>query len=99
MKEFCQSLFGVSISIGAVQRCVDRASQAILPYYEAIGAKARSLRVNHVDETPWYRHGVLAWLWVMVNGTVAFFTIKASGSKAAFEALIGHWARILVSDG
>ncbi|NLI83721.1 MAG: IS66 family transposase [Deltaproteobacteria bacterium] len=99
VKDFCQSVLGVSISVGAIQRCVDRVSQAILPHYEAIAARARTSRVNHVDETPWYRHGVLAWLWVMVNGTVAFFSVKASRSKAAFEELIGHWAGILVSDG
>lgn len=52
-----------------------------------------------MDETPCYRHGVLAWLWVMVNGTVAFFSVKAIRSKAAFEELIGHWSGILVSDG
>ncbi len=99
VKDFCQSVLGIPISVGAVQRCVDRVSEAIRPYYEAIGAKARSAKVNHVDETPWYQHGVLAWLWVMVNGSVAFFSVKASRSKAAFEELIGHWAGILVSDG
>ena len=41
----------------------------------------------------------LAWLWVMVNTSVAFFSVKASRSKEAFEELIGHWAGILVSDG
>jgi transposase len=35
----------------------------------------------------------------MVNSSVAFFSIKASRSKKAFEELIGHWAGILVSDG
>jgi transposase len=34
----------------------------------------------------------------MVNNTVAFFSVKTSRSKAAFEELIGHWAGILVSD-
>jgi transposase len=87
------------MSVGAVQRCVDRVSQALLPHYEAIGARARRVRVNHLDETPWYQHGVLACLWVMVNHTVAFFSVKASRSKAAFEEMIGHWAGILVSDG
>jgi len=98
VKDFCQSVLGIPISVGAIQRCVDRVSQAILPYYEAIAARARSLTVNHVDETPWYQHGVLAWLWVMVNHTVGFFSVKASRSKKAFEELIGHWAGILVSD-
>jgi hypothetical protein len=46
---------------------VDRVSEAIQPHYEAIAAKARSAQVNYIDETAWYQHGVLAWLWVMVN--------------------------------
>jgi len=99
VKEFCQSVLGVRISCGGIQRCVDRVSEAIQSYYEAIAAKARSAKVNYIDETSWYQHGVLAWLWVMVNTTVAFFSIKASRSKQAFEELIGHWAGILVSDG
>lgn len=98
VKEFLQSVLRVSISSGGIQRCVDRVSQAILPYYEAIAARARSFKVNYIDETPWYQHGVLGWLWVMANTSVAFFSVKASRSKAAFEELIGHWAGILVSD-
>jgi transposase len=42
---------------------------------------------------------VLAWLWVMVNTTVALFKVQASRSQAAFEALIERWAGIVVSDG
>ena len=53
----------------------------------------------YIDETAWYQHGVLAWLWVMVNTTVALFTVHGSRSQAAFEALIERWAGILVSDG
>jgi transposase len=99
VKEFCQSLLGIAISSGGVQRCVDRVSEAVLPHYVAIAERARSIMVNFIDETSWYQHGVLAWLWVMVNSSVAFFSIKASRSKKAFEELIGHWAGILVSDG
>ena len=99
VKEFCQSVLRIPISIGGIQRCVDRVSQAILPHYEAMACRARSVKVNFIDETPWYQHGVLAWLWVMVNTQVAFFSVKASRSKEAFEELIGHWAGILVTDG
>ena len=52
-----------------------------------------------INETSWYQHRVLAWLWVTVNHMVAFFSIKASRLKKAFEELIRHWAGILVSDG
>jgi transposase len=99
VQEFCVSVLGVRLSRGAIQRAVDRVSEAIHPHYEAIAAKAREAPVNYIDETTWYQHGVLAWLWVMVNPTVALFKVQASRSKAAFEALVKHWAGILVSDG
>jgi transposase len=99
VQEFCTSVLGVPISRGAIQRVVDRVSEAITPHYEAIAAKARRAPVNFIDETAWYQHGVLAWLWVMVNPRVALFKVQASLSKAAFEALVERWAGILVSDG
>ncbi|HSF32472.1 MAG TPA: transposase [Candidatus Tectomicrobia bacterium] len=78
---------------------MDRASEAIRPHYEAIAEKARGAQVNYIDETAWYRHGVLVWLWVMVNTTVALFKVQTSRNKAAFEALVERWAGIVVSDG
>jgi hypothetical protein len=41
----------------------------------------------------------LAWLWVLVHTTVAFFKVQASRSKAAFEAVVKPWAGSLGSDG
>ena len=99
VQEFCTSVLGVPISRGAIQRAVDRVLEALKPQYEAIAEKARAAKVNYVDETAWYQHGVLAWLWVMVNPTVAFFHVQASRSKAAFKALVKQWSGILVSDG
>jgi transposase len=99
VQEFCMSVLGVHISRGAIQRMVDRVSEAIKPHDEAIAEKARRAKVNYIDETAWYQHGVLAWLWVMVNTTVALFAVQASCSQAAFEALVERWVGILVSDG
>jgi hypothetical protein len=53
----------------------------------------------YIDETTWYQHRVLAWLWVMVNTMVALFKVQASRNTAAFEALVERWAGKLVSDG
>ena len=83
VQEFCQSVLGVHLSRGAVQGAVERVSEAIAPVYEAIAAKARRATVNYIDETSWYQHGVLAWLWVMVNTTVALFKVQASRNTAA----------------
>jgi transposase len=99
VQEFCASVLGVPISRGTIQCAVDRVSKALSPHYETIATQARTAKVNYIDETAWYQHGLFAWLWVMVNTTVALFTVQASRSQAAFEALVERWAGILVSDG
>jgi transposase len=99
VQEFCTSALGVPISRGAIQRAVDRVSDASQLHFEATAAKAQSATVNSIDETAWYQHGVLAWLWVMVCATVALFKVQASRNKATFAALIERWAGHLVSDG
>jgi Transposase IS66 family len=60
VREFCQSVLGIPVSRGAIQRAVDRVSEAITPYCEAIAEKARSAQVNYIDETTWYQHGVMS---------------------------------------
>ena len=99
VQECCPSVLGVAISQGAIQRAVDRVSEALAPHDEAIAEQARRARVKDIDETGWYQQGVLAWLWVMVNTPVAWFKVQASRSHAAFEALVASWAGIVVSDG
>ncbi len=98
VRTFCSSVLDLSISLGAIQKVIDRVSKAIKPHYEAIRDKARASRVNHMDETPWHKSGKLNWLWVMANKAVAYFMIHTNRSKEAFESMIGLWTGILVSD-
>jgi transposase len=98
VQDFCQSVFGLSISTGSIQRIIDRSSQALLPIYDAIGTQARCAAVNGVDETSWFQCGKLQWLWTLVNEVVAFFMIHPNRSKQAFEQLIEDWKGILISD-
>jgi transposase len=95
----CRSVLGVPSSQGAIQRAVDRVSEALKPHDEAIAVQARRAPVNDIDETGWDRHGVWVWLWVLVHTTVAWFKGQTSRSHIAFEALIAPWAGLLVSAG
>ena len=95
---FCESVLGFSISTGAIQNVIDRSSEAIETYYEAIGDVAKNSTVNHVDETSWFQSGKLKWLWVMANTAVSYFMIHQHRSKEAFLELIGNWTGILISD-
>jgi len=99
IKEVCESVLKIPISLGAIQKVIDRLSEAIKPIYDFIGKVARSSDVNGIDETSWFERGILKWLWVMVNDTVAFFMVHGRRSREAFEALIQDWKGILISDG
>jgi transposase len=99
VQDFLVSVFGLSISQGAIQKIINRAKEAIQPHYDAIGEAARHAAVNHIDETSWKTNGKLRWLWTMVSVSVSFFMIHRHRSRAAFEELIGEWQGILVSDG
>lgn len=98
VQTFCRSVLGFSISTGAIQKVIDRASEALKPVHIKIGDIARTSYINYIDETSWMLNGALNWLWVMANDTVAYFMIHKNRSKQAFQELILDWDGILVSD-
>ncbi|UCE06426.1 MAG: IS66 family transposase [bacterium] len=95
----CQSILKFSISLGAIQKVIDRVSAAILPHYQTIAQTARQSLVNGIDETIWKMRGKLMYLWAMVSLKVAFFMMHQHRSKEAFLQLIADWKGILISDG
>jgi transposase len=99
IQAFCASLLQVSLSLGAIQKILDRVAHAIEPHYRAIASQARRALVNYIDETPWLLTHTLPWLWVMANETAAFYRVPPHRSKAAFAALIQEWAGLLGSAG
>jgi transposase len=99
VQTFCASVLQVPLSLGAIQKVLDRVTQAIAPHYEAIARHARRAPVNYIDETSWFLTNTLQWLWVMASDRVAFYMIHPHRSKEAFTALIDDWEGLLVSDG
>jgi transposase len=99
IQDFCHSVLNLPISLGAVQKIIDRVSHAIVPHYEAIATLARHAPVGSIDETPWYCHNALHWLWTLSTPTVSLYLIHPHRSQEAFAALIEDWQGIVVSDG
>ena len=95
----CASVLRGPLSLGAIQKVLDRVTQAIAPHDEASARHARRAPVNSMDATAWFLTNTLQWLWVMASDTVAFSMMHPHRSKEAFAALIDDWAGILVSDG
>jgi transposase len=99
VQTFCASVLRVPISLGAIQKVLDRVAEAIEPHYLAIATQARRAPVNYINETSWFLTNTLQWLWVMVSDTAALYLMHPHRSKEAFAALIDDWTGILVSDG
>jgi len=98
VQNFCFSVLGFPISLGAIQRVIDRASEALEPMYNEVARQVRQAPINHVDETSFYQKGRLQWLWTMLNTSWAFFKIHAHRSQKAFLDLIEDWRGTLISD-
>ena len=60
--QFLNSVFGAPISTGAVQKVIDRVTNAMAPAYKKIGKTVRSQKVVNLDETSWLKAGKLHWL-------------------------------------
>ena len=84
VQTFCPSVLGVPISLGAIQKVLDRVAEALAPHYFAIATQTRHAPVNYIDETPRFLANALQGLWVMVSDTAAFYMIHPHRSKEAF---------------
>jgi transposase len=51
VQTFCASVLQVPISLGAIQKVLDRVTQAIDPYYAMMARQARQAAVSYIDET------------------------------------------------
>ena len=92
----------VPLSLGGLDRLIDRCSRTLKRHWEKIGEVARETPINYVDETSWPMFGPLGaikyWLWLMASSLVVFFNIHRHRSREAFHELIGAWLGILISD-
>jgi transposase len=99
VQTFCASVLRVPLSLGAIQKVLDRVVEAIEPHSLAIATQARHAPVNYLDETPWFLANARQWLWVLVSDTAALAMMHPHRSTEAFAALIDDWAGLLVRDG
>lgn len=91
--------FGILRSKGAIQKLVNRVSEALVSHETAMGQMVRTSLVHDMDETSWLQHGERQWLWGMANPAVATLQIHPNRSTIAFAQLLAAWRGMRVSDG
>jgi hypothetical protein len=100
IQEFLADWLGLALSIATINQCVHEAARAVEPVVEEqLIAEVRASELLHADETSWFEHGQLLWLWVFTSATTTVFTI-GKRSKAVLLSILGPlfngW---LMSDG
>jgi transposase len=99
MSELMGELFGIGISVGAVEAICQRASDALeLPHEQLTEAVLCSPALN-VDETGWSTWGEQRTLWTATTPQAAVFRVAEDRHRDRLEELIGkHFPGIVCSD-
>jgi transposase len=98
MIELARDLFGVSVSIGTVDQICQRASDALTGPHAQLHDWVLDQGAVHVDETGWRTAGDGRALWTLTTPGAALFQIAERCNREQFQALIGAYPGIVISD-
>jgi len=96
--ELARDLFGVTLSGGAVNAVCQRASEALAGPHCQLQDSVLDQRAVHVDETGWRTSGEGRALWTATTPEATFLQIAEHCNREQFQALIGPYPGIVVSD-
>lgn len=99
IREFLLTWFGVSLSVGTIDRCIREAGVACEPIVEDLLEEVRASGLIHADETPWYQGAVNCWLWVVLTATTAVYAIGSRRHEEIRDLLGDAIVGWLVTDG
>ena len=98
ISEFARDLFGVTLSTGGADAICQRASDALAGPHLQLQDWVLDQSAVHVDETGWRTRGAGRALWTATTPGAAFFQIAEHCNREQFNALIGPYPGIVVSD-
>ena len=98
MIELASDLFGVTVSSGTVDAICQRASDALAGPHAQLHDWVLDQGAVHVDETGWRTAGDGRALWTLTTPEAALFQIAEHCNREQFQALIGPYPGIVISD-
>jgi len=98
MIELARDLFGVTVSTGTVDAICQRASDALAGPHAQLHDWVLDQAAVHVDETGWRTAGDGRALWTLTTPGAALFQISEHCNREQFQALVGSYPGIVVSD-
>ncbi len=98
MSELLFELFGVRVSVGAIDAICQRSSGLLRdPHARLVAAVLESAAIN-VDETGWYLAAENRTMWTATTPQAAIFRIVEDRHRDRLTDLIGAFAGIVTSD-
>lgn len=92
-------VFRVPLGLGTLQNRLENTSEILKPVCDALENELPKQPVVNIDETSYRHNKKLAWLWVFVTSTFAFFTLQASrGSQVLRKVLGERYDGIIICD-
>jgi len=99
IRELLHELFGITLSIGVIDRTIREAGRACAPLEDVLVDEIQQAALAHADETGWPESGVLLWLWVLVSASTVLYFIGGRTREMLRNALGGDFAGVLMADG
>lgn len=97
--EIMQSLFGLTISTGAICSAANRVAEACLPVTGAIKRYITSALTLNIDETGWKCKGERRYLWTFVTPQAVLFHISPSRAAKVLREVLGNtFDGVIISD-
>lgn len=99
VREVCENVFGIPISVGAVDAAIMRMSAVLKDPWEKLREYIQQAELVHADETGWRLSGAQQYLWLASGALAACFRIDPHRSQAAAKELLGEqFGGFVVSD-
>jgi transposase len=99
MSELVRELFGVRISVGAIDQICQRTSALLAGPHERLSGQVLGSGAVNVDETGWYLAGENRWMWTAATSTGAIFRIVEDRHRDRLQELLGpEFTGIVTSD-
>jgi transposase len=99
VRDVIVEMFGVPISLGAVDAVIMRMSAVLKDPWEQLRASIQQAEQVHADETGWRLKGAYQCLWVASTALAACYRIDAHRSQQAAKELLGEeFGGFVISD-
>lgn len=98
VKNLCDEVFQLSVSVGSVANILKRCSKALKGPFDEVASTVKTAAVAYMDETGWREKGKAMYLWILLTASCVLFRIGRRTKDMAQEMLGEHFCGIAVTD-